>query len=104
MVMLKGKEYTGAGLGTNFGHKKPTVSGADGQTRDQWENMWTDGLAEVGDRAAAAVEAGESAAASQAAAAASATAAAGSAGNAAADAAAAHTDRVLSETARTAAQ
>ncbi len=50
MVMLKGKDYNGADLGTNFGHKKKTQAGADGVTRDQWENMWVDGVAEVSDR------------------------------------------------------
>lgn len=57
MVMLKGKPYTGSDLGTSFGHKKPTTSGADGQSRDQWENMWVDGVAEVTEHANAARDA-----------------------------------------------
>ncbi|WP_372393986.1 hypothetical protein ABMY26_00320 (plasmid) [Azospirillum sp. HJ39] len=51
MVMLKGKEYTGADLGTNFGHKRKTQAGADGVTRDQWENLFVDAVAEVGEHA-----------------------------------------------------
>ncbi|MFP5512316.1 MAG: hypothetical protein ACLGJC_04455 [Alphaproteobacteria bacterium] len=50
MVMMKGKDYNAADLGTNFGHKKKTQAGADGVTRDQWENMWVDGIAEISDR------------------------------------------------------
>ncbi|WP_376957745.1 hypothetical protein ABNQ39_11490 [Azospirillum sp. A26] len=79
MVMLKGKSYTGDDLGTNFGHKKKTQAGADGVTRDQWENLFVDGIAEMSDRVAAVTTLQQGAAASASAASASQTASAGSA-------------------------
>lgn len=54
MVALKGKNYTGADLGTGFGHNRVTQAGADGVSRPQWENLWVDGVAEIGDHVTAA--------------------------------------------------
>ncbi|MBP2302514.1 LamG-like jellyroll fold domain-containing protein [Azospirillum picis] len=61
MVMLKGQPYTAENMGSNFGHKEKTKAGADGVTRDRWENMWVDGVAELDDRVTDITEANEQA-------------------------------------------
>lgn len=84
MVQLSGATYNPEDF-ENFGHADKTVAGSDGQKRQRWENMWIDGLAELEELAAEALQQRQQA--SDAAAAAN------------SDAAAAHSERLATEAA-----